>query len=49
MKQSAENLQLYPEVQGRVLVGKFTSANWRMDWTGLQDWIDSKSIQNETP
>ena len=44
MKHLAENFQLYPEALGGVPVGKFTSANLRMDWTGLQDSIDSKSI-----
>lgn len=48
MKHLAENFQLYPEVQGGVPVGKFTSARWRIDWTGLQDWIDSRNIQNGT-
>lgn len=42
MKHLAENFQLYPEVQGGVPVGKFISASWRIDWTGLQDWIDKQ-------
>lgn len=48
LKHLAENFQLYPEVQGGVPVGKFTSASWRIDWIGLQDWIDSRNIQNGT-